>query len=147
MGGIAILKIYFYACPPLADLRSPSGHTALSFLVYGALSLVVAVESRGWRRYLTLVLGGGFIAAIAVSRIVVRAHSMIEVIAGSAIGLVALAIFALTYRRNRPADVSLRPLVISSILLMFLLNGQELRAEEFLHGIAVLLNVSGRACA
>jgi hypothetical protein len=27
-GGTALLKVYFFACPPTPDLHSPGGHTA-----------------------------------------------------------------------------------------------------------------------
>lgn len=39
-GLTALLKIYFYVCPPSPELQSPSGHTSFSALVYGTLALV-----------------------------------------------------------------------------------------------------------
>src|SRR5947209_5300756 len=51
-GGTALLKMYFFACPLMPELRSPSGHTSLSTLVYGALTALIALEPRGWRRLL-----------------------------------------------------------------------------------------------
>src|SRR5215467_4837755 len=50
MGSTAALKIYFFICPPLVDLHSPSGHTSLSTLVYGALAVTVATVVTGWKR-------------------------------------------------------------------------------------------------
>ena len=41
-GMTALLKVSFYGCPPTPDLHSPSGHTSLSTLVYGAMTLVTA---------------------------------------------------------------------------------------------------------
>ena len=35
--------------PSRSDLVSPSGHTSLSTLIYGALALVIAAETRGWQ--------------------------------------------------------------------------------------------------
>jgi membrane-associated phospholipid phosphatase len=141
-GGTGILKIYFFACPPLSDLHSPSGHTSLSTLVYGTLTLAVASSVQDWRRWLAAIAGSVFIVAIAVSRIIVQAHSIPEVLLGSIIGLIALSLFVAAYLRNRPTKPYLAPLVTVSVMLVVLLNGHELRAEEFLHHIATYLNIS-----
>jgi membrane-associated phospholipid phosphatase len=42
IGSTALLKIYFYSCPPFAEVRSPSGHTSLSTLVYGGIAVIIA---------------------------------------------------------------------------------------------------------
>ena len=57
IGVTALLKIAFYGCPPAGDVHSPSGHTSLSTLVYGALTLLAASAWRGPHR--ALVIGGG----------------------------------------------------------------------------------------
>jgi membrane-associated phospholipid phosphatase len=145
-GGIAVLKIYFYACPPLAELRSPSGHTALSTLVYGAVALIVAVEGARSHRLLTYVAGAALVFGVAVSRVLLHAHSPLEAGFGLLIGLGALAVFARGYLARRSPDVSLRPLVVSVALLLVILHGQELRAEELLHAIGIYLQVASIAC-
>jgi undecaprenyl-diphosphatase len=146
MGGTAILKIYFYICPPVNDLRSPSGHTSVSVLVYGTLTLAIAMEIRGWRRYLILGLGSCFVLAIAISRVLVQAHSVLEVITGLMIGAGALTLYTHAYRRNRPSGRSLRPLIATSAVLMILLNGQELHAEDFLHSLGIYISSAGLVC-
>jgi membrane-associated phospholipid phosphatase len=145
IGSTGILKIYFFACPPLTDLHSPSGHTSLSTLVYGTLTLAVARTMPDWRRWLSAIAGTMFIVCIAVSRVVVRAHSIPEVLLGSALGLVALSLFVRAYLRDTPTKTYLAPLVAVSAMLMVLLNGHELRAEELLHHIAIYLNIA-REC-
>jgi hypothetical protein len=50
LGVTALLKVSFYGCPPTPDLHSPSGHTSLSALVYGAMALVTASEAGDARR-------------------------------------------------------------------------------------------------
>jgi len=47
VGFTALLKVAFYGCPPAGHIYSPSGHTSLSTLVYGALSLVTATAGPG----------------------------------------------------------------------------------------------------
>ena len=145
-GGTAVLKIYFFICPPLTDLHSPSGHTSLSTLVYGALTLAVAAAFVGWRRWVIAGAGAAFIAAIGLSRVLIQAHSIPEVVLGSLLGLAALALFAHQYWRHHPARPWLRPLVVTCAILMVLLNGQELRAEDHLHAIGIYLNNAGMVC-
>jgi membrane-associated phospholipid phosphatase len=142
IGGTGILKIYFFACPPLSDLHSPSGHTSFSTLIYGTLTLAVASTLEGWRRWSAVLAGTLFILAIAVSRIVVHAHSIPEVILGSILGAFALALLVIAYRREAPAKTYLAPLVTVSAMLVVLLNGHEVHAEELLHHIAIYLNIA-----
>jgi membrane-associated phospholipid phosphatase len=146
-GGTAVLKIYLYACPPLAELHSPSGHTALSTLVYGAVALIIAAEGTRWHRLLSYVAGTIVVLGIAVSRVLLQAHSPLETGIGLAIGIVALAVFAREYLARRSPEVSLRPLVVSVALLLVILHGQELRAEELLHAIGSYFQVASLACA
>jgi membrane-associated phospholipid phosphatase len=147
IGGTSILKIYFFACPPLSDLHSPSGHTSLSTLVYGTLTLAVARTMQGWRRWLSAIAGALFIVCIAVSRVIVQAHSIPEVLLGSALGLLALSLFVAAYLRDTPTQTYLAPLVAASAMLVVLLNGHELRAEELLHHIAIYLNIASECRA
>jgi membrane-associated phospholipid phosphatase len=146
MGTTGVLKIYFFACPPLSDLHSPSGHTGLSALIYGTLTLVIASATTGWRRGAVLTIGATFVVGIAISRVLVSAHSIPEVLLGGLIGGTALSVFARDYRREPPAALFLPPLVVVCAMLMVLLNGHELRAEEFLHQIAFYLNIAKIGC-
>jgi membrane-associated phospholipid phosphatase len=141
IGGTGLLKIFFFACPPLADLHSPSGHTSFSTLVYGTLTLAVASAMQDWRRWLAVLAGSAFVLAIAVSRIVVHAHSIPEVILGSVLGLAALSLLVAAYLREPPGKTYLAPLITVSVLLVVFLNGHEVRAEELLHHIAVYFNI------
>jgi membrane-associated phospholipid phosphatase len=146
IGSTAILKVYFFICPPLTDLHSPSGHTSLSTLVYGSLTLAIAAASAGWRRSAVVAAGAAFIAGIGISRVLIHAHSIREVVVGSIIGVIALALFAHRFWRHPPAEPRLRGLVVSAALLMVLLNGQALRAEDFLHAIGIYLDRVGMSC-
>jgi membrane-associated phospholipid phosphatase len=132
----AFAKIAAYACPPAPDLHSPSGHTSLSTLVYGAVVLIAAAESRSRERAVAIAVGVCFILAIAVSRVVLGMHSVREVAIGLAIGTAALAVFGQAYLRHRPATARpvLYALLAAALMLMF--HGSELRAEEFLHAIS-----------
>ncbi len=141
VGLTGLLKIFFYGCPPAFDVRSPSGHTSLSTLVYGAMALVTALESGGVRRLLAMGGGAGLIFAIAASRLLLDAHSIPEVGLGLVIGTAALALSGRGYLRRRPEIVRLSPLLVSAVVLVFVFHGSELRAEEFLHRITGYLRI------
>jgi membrane-associated phospholipid phosphatase len=107
VGMTAVLKVSFYGCPPTPDLHSPSDHTSLSALVYGAMTLVTASETGGVRRIMAISVGTGFILAIAASRLLLHAHNAAEVGVGLVIGTAALALFGLRYLRYRAKEMRL----------------------------------------
>lgn len=100
----------------------------------------------GWPRRAVVAAGAFFIASIGISRVLIHAHSLIEVVVGSIIGLVALGVFAHAFWRRRPAEPRLQMLVVTCVGLMVLLNGENLRAEGFLQSLGVYLNHVGLAC-
>jgi len=146
IGSTAALKVYFFVCPPLTDLHNPSGHTSLSTLVYGALTLAVATVVTGWRRVAVIASGAAFIAAIGLSRVLTQEHSIPEVVLGSLIGGAALALFGRQLWPRIPAEPRLQAMLITCVALMVLLNGHDLRAEELLHAVGRYLNHAGMAC-
>jgi membrane-associated phospholipid phosphatase len=132
----AFAKIAAYACPPAPDLHSPSGHTSLSTLVYGAVVLIAAADSRSSQRAVVIAVGVCFILGIAVSRVVLGMHSMREVALGLVIGTGALAIFGQSYLRHRPATAWRGWYISLAGALILLFHGRCLRAEELLHAIS-----------
>ena len=136
----ALLKIYFYGCPAAGEIRSPSGHTGFSLLVYGAMTLVTVIHAKGQRRTIGIVIGAGLTLAIAASRVLLAIHNLYEVGMGSMVGGVALILFSHGYSQTSRAQVC--PLLIAAVILMAILHGQELHAEEVLHRITGYLHVS-----
>jgi membrane-associated phospholipid phosphatase len=145
-GGIAVLKIYFYACPPAVDLQSPSGHTGLSTLVYGAVALFAMEDAKRWRRWAVAAAGSALVLAIAATRYMLGAHSLAEIALGLAIGIATLAIFRGRGALPRAAAASPKPLLFTAVLLVAILDGQQLHAEEMLHAISTYLWAGGAAC-
>jgi membrane-associated phospholipid phosphatase len=141
VGLTGILKIFFFGCPPIVNLHSPSGHTSLSTLLYGALALVIAVDGGNLRLLMVVGGGAGLIFTIAASRLLLDAHSMPEIASGLVIGVAALILFGQGYLRWRPEIVRLSPLLVSAAVLMSTLHGSQLRAEEFLHRITGSLHI------
>ncbi|HLI19554.1 MAG TPA: hypothetical protein VKV32_00440 [Stellaceae bacterium] len=115
-------------------------------LVYGAITLAVAAGFSCWRRSAVIAVGAAFIAGIGVSRLIVHAHSIPEVLVGSLVGIAALALFARPFLGHSPPPGRLRPLLAACALLMVLLHGQDLRAEDMLHAIGLYLNGAGMVC-
>ena len=140
VGLTATLKIFFYGCPPASDMHSPSGHTAFSILVYGGLAVAAALQSRGLGRRLAIGVGAGLILTIAVSRLLLDVHSRAEVGLGFVIGTASLILFGRKLPRYRQAKVW--SLLVTVGVLMTVLHGQELRAEEFLHRITGYLRIN-----
>jgi membrane-associated phospholipid phosphatase len=146
IAGTALLKTYFFACPPMADLHSPSGHTSLGTLVYGALFMFIAAETQRWRRWAVAITGATFILSIALSRLLLHAHTIPEVGIGLLIGGVALAIFTKAYLSHHPMRVWLQPLVLVVAVILIIFHGHELRAEELLQQISDYLEITARLC-
>jgi membrane-associated phospholipid phosphatase len=139
VGITAVLKIFFYGCPPVSDMRSPSGHTGFSVLVYGGIALVTAVQTRGFCRILAVAIGSALILTIAVSRLVLEIHTLPEVSLGLIIGMLSLTLFGRIFLQSPQAQVW--PLIVTTAILLTTIHGQELNPEEFLHHITGFLHI------
>ena len=147
MGGTALLKILFVMCPPASELQSPSGHTSLSTLVYGALFMLIAMTVEGWLRYAAIGVGAALVLVIALSRIALHTHTMLETGLGLAIGIGALALFASVFHASPQTRTRLRPLLLSVAVLLVLLHGHQLHAEDLLRAIGgYVKQSSGLSC-
>jgi membrane-associated phospholipid phosphatase len=142
-GATALFKIYFGSCPPFPDLRSPSGHTSFSTLVFGAFVTVIAFRLRGYSRVALIACATGLVIGIAASRTALNMHSLTEVVFGEVIGVVALAFFVWRYAHPRPTDRALNPLVVAAVMLVIILHGHELHAEKILQAISADLYARG----
>lgn len=144
IGVTAILKIYFYVCPPTADFSNPSGHTSLSTLVYGTLTLLILRSVIGWRRHVVAILGAAVVFSIGMSRFLLHAHSFPEVLLGWSIGSLTLWIFARAFElREYPY---LRRVIAVCVVLIVSLTGQDVRAENLLHALGLHLRDRGMGC-
>ncbi len=140
--GIGILKMLFFACPPDGDLESPSGHTALSALIYGGLATILTTDLQS--KWLRRALGVGaflFILTIAWSRLILHMHTLPEVVTGLAIGTAVLALFVLHYRRVPHKHGQILPLLLVTAITVTVLHGHRLIPESWLHTFSLLLNL------
>jgi membrane-associated phospholipid phosphatase len=146
VGAIALFKIVFFSCPPIRDLRNPSGHAGLSTLVYGGFVAVIVANLQGWRRWGGIALGAALVAAIAMSRVVLRNHTVPEVLFGLAIGTGCLIFFCAKYLPHRVASVPFWGFSLSLAVIVVLLYGYTVHAEEFLHRLSGYLGAWHLSC-
>jgi membrane-associated phospholipid phosphatase len=143
------VKIAFHACgheiPGLA-IRSPSGHTAFSTTVYGCGALLLGVGRRRALRVAIVIAAVMLIATIAISRILLHAHTASEVVAGLVIGLTCVVIFQ--FRTVASAEIAPRwRLVLATFaMLAVLMHGRHLNAEEIIRHIAQHLRSAADVC-
>lgn len=144
-GGIALLKVYFVACASGGALQSPSGHSGLATLVYGAITALLAARATFWLRAAAFGSSLLFVCGIAVSRLELGAHTPPDVAAGLVIGLAALVLFLRGSAGRLASATSTRPLLVAAVAILVLLHGRELHAEAMLHAVGIYLK-SGALC-
>ena len=152
---ISTLKLILLSCGGgYLNIRSPSGHSALSISVYGTFGLLFFRYFKGWYRYLiaALFLILGF--TIAISRVIMNLHSTGEVVLGSIIGvLVIITIWFFLLRRKEAFIVSDKPrpfniyIVIGILILVGgLVHGKRLPSEAFVEDLARRVKASIEFC-
>lgn len=125
LGVMAALKLFGHGCglpafPFLPEDRflSPSGHAAFATIFYGSVGALAARgASTSGARALILLATIGLVAAIAVSRVMVSAHSSAEVVAGLLVGGSAVGLFLWTGRSFPPVAPRLPPLLPAAVAL------------------------------
>jgi membrane-associated phospholipid phosphatase len=137
-GVIGGLKLVLNTCGnPIAgaSLVSPSGHAAMSAVVYGGFAAVIGANLTGPARAALIVSAATLIIAMPLSRIVLNVHTSIEVAVGLVVGLAAVAIIVVTVtiRRER---LPVLWLAAAAILVAMLFHGDRWPAERAIHHLA-----------
>jgi membrane-associated phospholipid phosphatase len=143
-------KIGLTACGagvPLLDLRSPSGHTSLSTTFYMCSALMISADKGRWTRLSLLSGTVALIAAIAVSRVMLHAHTFSEVATGFLIGICCVTWFGARYLGHPPLALRWQPFVIAVCLLAVLVHGWHLNFESLFADLAHLLRRDTGVCA
>ncbi len=140
---MVLLKIGFSDCAdsagPAHRAFSPSGHAAMSALVYGGVALLACIGRARVLRALALGLALLAVAAIGVSRVIVHAHTVPEVVVGLGIGVGALA---LLQRSAKGAELRLDvpALLGTAALVVVVMHGTQWPVEPVLQHLGVLLH-------
>jgi hypothetical protein len=147
--GVALLKIAFIGCGLQIgdlDIRSPSGHAVLAVAVLGTLAGLAAGQLTGWRRALPYIALLPLAAAIAVTRVLLRFHSVDEVAIGLVTGGAVAALAHIFLRRGVKPSFSLRGFALTAIAACALLNGLRLPAEDWVRLLASSVRDHVPAC-
>jgi membrane-associated phospholipid phosphatase len=147
LGGVLIAKIVFIPCGhllPVLAIQSPSGHTASAAAAYGGL-MVLAAQAMGSpangpdqvRRYAALGLGTLVVAVVALSRILLHAHTVPETLLGAAIGITAPLMLMVPQPLFVGGAVRRRRWLLAVPLLVIpLMLGQQMNAERWITRLA-----------
>jgi membrane-associated phospholipid phosphatase len=141
------LKMLFFACPPAVDVRSPSGHTGFSLLVYGGIAAIIAIQCRSVPARIAIMLAAlALVVGIAISRVALHMHSRTETLIGFSIGAVAVAVFVFGYRRTTTNRRLMAPLLFAVVLTAAIFHGTRLNAETNLHMLGGWLDLQQLFC-
>ncbi len=136
-----VLKVAGWACgPPL--LRTPSGHAAAAAVICGGLVLIVGRRDRPHRVLFMAVLAA---AVVGVSRLLLGAHSVPEVLIGGAVGIAGASLLA---RLAGPPPQGLRARWVAAVVVVVLVlfHGTRLPAETHIGGFALRIAQQFRVC-
>ncbi len=137
-----LAKLSIMACGDwlsIFDVRSPSGHTSLSAMFYSGGALAVSAQRDQRTSRLLLAASVLLVVVIAVSRVLVSAHSVGEVVLGLAIGGIGVAWFARAAETGRLPAMAWQPMALGFVALALLLHGLHLTLEGPLEHLAALL--------
>jgi membrane-associated phospholipid phosphatase len=120
---------------PLFQFSSgaPSGHVALSVVVYGAAAYLCG-RAKGWEGQLGRVALLLVIIGVAVTRVTLHTHTIADVLAGAVVGGVIVATpMALIWSRSRAVGGSARWLIAGMALagVFMLASGVRLSSNDF----------------
>ena len=136
---IGVLKLVFGACGSMittAHIVSPSGHTAMSTAVYGALALLIGGRfPPSYRRGLALA-AAIVIVGIGWSRVMLHDHSRAEILVGFLVGAGALALFRAMLGPDAVAPLPLKWLLLCGAVLIAVMHGTRWMVEPVVHRLA-----------
>ncbi len=132
LGTLAVAKYVFFACFALlggTGVHSPSGHTAAAAVIMGG-ALVLFLRGRVPGAVL-VAIPVGFAVLFGISRLAVQAHTVPEVLAGGAVGLVGALVMAWLAGPRPPMRGW--PAALGAAAILIGLHGVRLHAETALH--------------
>lgn len=95
----------------------PSGHTAMSLVLYGFLAVIIARESKKQNRSIPYTVSGVILALIALSRLYLGMHWLTDVIGGFFIGSAIILIVTISYRRRHNLHFSARKITLTALCI------------------------------
>jgi membrane-associated phospholipid phosphatase len=146
--GLAKLALESCGTPLLhTEITNPSGHAALSTTVYGSLAVLFAGNVAAKRRWIPIAAATLLLIAIALSRVILDAHSLIEVVLGLAIGLGALVLFYRSLAAGPAVAIHGVWLVLASLVVVAVMHGARWPIEDIVRAIVHLIRHNVPSCA
>jgi membrane-associated phospholipid phosphatase len=131
-GAMLVLKVVFIACTvsgPI-DIHTPSGHVAAAAVVAGGFASLLVRH-----RVTVLFLAALVAVVVAISRLVLGAHSLPEVLVGATVGLGG-ALGMVWLAGPVPDRLDARRIGLLALLVMAVFHGLHLPAEAQIRGNA-----------
>jgi len=150
-GLIALGKILIYShcvsLPAFWLLRSPSGHAAISAALYFTLASIIASSERGWRQFVPYAVAFCVVVLVAVSRVVLRAHTEADVWGGLFIGIVVFTVLWLRLIRGHVVPCRRWPFVVMGLVLFVFFYRPHLPSEGFIRWFVNYLSAHFQICS
>jgi len=137
-GTIGVLKLILIAAAPHYSVNgfSTSGHAGMSVVVYGGFVLLIGPSLAPPERWLARVGAVALIAAIAVSRVMLRKHSLAEIAVGLGVGLVALAGLRSLFKRAPRERLPAMWLCAAAFVTIVVMHGTRWHTESVIRDLA-----------
>lgn len=154
MVSLLVLKLLFMAWGHTLyeRLESPSGHSGLSLMVYGALALVLLSHLFARGSQLGFAMAGvagvavaALVLGIALSRKALGAHSTAEIALGCMVGMACLYLFWRTWRGLPHPPLPLWPVYGALALLAFTMHETTFSPEKQIMRVASRIKAQIRA--
>jgi membrane-associated phospholipid phosphatase len=143
-GLIAASKLAFMAWGigiPSLDFTGVSGHSAMSAMLWPLLLALLGSGGKRYPRIIGAILGLLFAMAIALSRVVLNAHSWAEVLSGFVLGASAAVVFLSRLGSRWRIERPYWPPAVALLLVLSIAFGYRFPSERLLHGVAKHLNI------
>ena len=148
--GIGLLKIFFFSCHHRIalpfDIRSPSGHAALTAVVWGVIAMMIGRQLPGVKKWFTLLFAAAMIGVISGTRLALHFHTRDEIIAGLCVGLLGIILAWFLLRRGPTQRFQPLGLIVAAVVAAVALHGLRLPAEEFMKLMALKLQLYWPFC-
>jgi membrane-associated phospholipid phosphatase len=124
------------------DFTGISGHAMVSSAVLPVALFVACLPGRRWVRAFGVSAGVLIGIVVGVSRILLNAHSVSEVVTGCGLGALAALVFVAFAWRAEPGKLAGAPVAVSLAMVAITLHGISVPTQRWITDIA--LHLSGR---
>jgi membrane-associated phospholipid phosphatase len=144
-----LLKVGFRTChAQLGELAiiSPSGHAALATTLYGSVAFMFARGSRTLAGVAIALSAAALSGAVGLSRVMLHAHTALEVSAGLLIGLTSIVAFRAGIVGERQFALPAVPALAVFAALAVAVHGQHLNLEALIAEISQRVHDATGVC-